>query len=179
MTSANAAGDVPPNPDQPRLAPRVIDARNAYLVTSLMRDVVRRGTGAGAMVLKRNDLAGKTGTTNDYRDAWFSGFNAKIVATAWVGFDDFSSLGSREFGAKSALPIWIGFMRAALNGMDEQPFDMPPGITTARIDRDSGLLAPAGDPDSMIEYFKTEDVNQLATRPDQQNEEQREAYDVF
>lgn len=179
VTSANAAGDVPPNPDQPRLAPRVIDARNAYLVTSLMRDVVRRGTGAGAMVLKRNDLAGKTGTTNDYRDAWFSGFNARLVATAWVGFDDFSSLGSREFGAKSALPIWIGFMRAALNGVDEQPFDMPPGITTARIDRDSGLLAPAGDPDSMIEYFKTEDVNQLATRPDQQNEEQREAYDVF
>jgi penicillin-binding protein 1A len=179
VTSVNATGDVPPITGQPRLAPRVIDARNAYLVTSLMRDVVRRGTGAGAMVLKRNDLAGKTGTTNDYRDAWFSGFNARIVATAWVGFDDFSSLGSREFGAKSALPIWIGFMRAALNCMDEQPFDMPQGITTARIDRDSGLLAPAGDPDSMIEYFKTEDVNQLATRPDQQNEEQREAYDVF
>ena len=165
--------------DQPRLAPRVIDARTAFLVTSLMRDVVRRGTGSGAMVLKRNDLAGKTGTTNDYRDAWFSGFNARVVATAWVGFDDFSTLGSREFGSKSALPIWIGFMRAALQDMPEQPFDMPPGITTARVDRDSGLLAPAGDPDSMIEFFKTEDVNQLATRPDQQNEEQREAYDVF
>jgi penicillin-binding protein 1A len=179
VTSANAASEVPPNPEQLRLAPRVIDARNAFLVTSLMRDVVRRGTGSGAMVLKRNDLAGKTGTTNDYRDAWFSGFNAKVVATAWVGFDDFSSLGSREFGSKSALPIWIGFMRAALKDMDEQPFDMPPGITTARIDRDSGLLAPAGDPDSMVEFFKTEDVNQLATRPDQQSEEQREAYDVF
>jgi penicillin-binding protein 1A len=179
IASARASTDVPSNPEQLRLAPRVIDARNAFLVTSLMRDVVRRGTGAGAMVLKRNDLAGKTGTTNDYRDAWFSGFNAKVVATAWVGFDDFSSLGSREFGSKSALPIWIGFMRAALKDMDEQPFDMPPGITTARVDRDSGLLAPAGDPDSMIEFFKTEDVNQLATRPDQQSEEQREAYDVF
>jgi penicillin-binding protein 1A len=179
VSSANAATDVPPNPEQPRLAPRVIDARNAFLVTSLMRDVVRRGTGSGAMVLKRNDLAGKTGTTNDYRDAWFSGFNNRVVATAWVGFDDFSSLGSREFGSKSALPIWIGFMRAALKDMDEQSFDMPPGITTARVDRDSGLLAPAGDPDSMIEFFKTEDVNQLATRPDQQSEEQREAYDVF
>jgi penicillin-binding protein 1A len=179
VTSTDTSTDIPPNPEQPRLAPRVIDARNAFLITSLMRDVVRRGTGSGAMVLKRNDLAGKTGTTNDYRDAWFSGFNAKVVATAWVGFDDFSSLGSREFGSKSALPIWIGFMRAALKDMDEQPFDMPPGITTARVDRDSGLLAPAGDPDSMIEYFKTEDVNQLATRPDQQSEEQREAYDVF
>ena len=179
IATANASAAVPPNPGEPRLAPRVIDARNAFLVTSLMRDVVRRGTGSGAMVLKRNDLAGKTGTTNEYRDAWFSGFNARIVATAWVGFDDFSTLGSREFGAKSALPIWIGFMRAALRDMPEQPFDMPPGITTARIDRDSGLLAPAGDPDSMIEFFKTEDVNQLAARPDQREEEQREAYDVF
>ncbi|MEO7012930.1 MAG: penicillin-binding protein 1A [Dokdonella sp.] len=179
IPSAHAETPAPTNSTELRLAPRVIDARNAFLVTSLMRDVVRRGTGSGAMVLKRNDLAGKTGTTNDYRDAWFSGFNAKIVATAWVGFDDFSSLGSREFGAKSALPIWIGFMRAALKDMEEQPLEMPPGVTTARIDRDSGLLAPAGDPDSMIEFFKTEDVNQLATRPDQQNEEQREAYDVF
>lgn len=178
IASAHAA-DVPADPTQPRLAPRVLDARISYLITSMMRDVVRRGTGSGAMVLKRNDLAGKTGTTNDYRDAWFSGFNAKVVATAWVGFDDFSSLGSREFGSKSALPIWIGFMRAALDGMEEQPFDMPPGITTARVDRGSGLLAPAGDPDSMTEYFKTEDVKQLAARPDQQSEEQREAYDVF
>ncbi len=179
IASANASASVPPNPGEPRLAPRVVDARNAYLVTSLMRDVVRRGTGSGAMVLKRGDLAGKTGTTNEYRDAWFSGFNARVVATAWVGFDDFSSLGNREFGAKSALPIWIGFMRAALKDMEEQPFDMPPGITTARVDRNSGLLAPAGDPDSITEFFKTEDVAQLATRPDQKDEEQREAYDVF
>jgi penicillin-binding protein 1A len=179
IATANASTAIPAAPGEPRLAPRVIDARNAYLVTSLMRDVVRRGTGSGAMVLKRGDLAGKTGTTNEYRDAWFSGFNSRIVATAWVGFDDFSSLGSREFGSKSALPIWIGFMRAALADMDEQPFDMPPGITTARVDKGSGLLAPAGDPDSIIEYFKTEDVAQLASRPDNQEEEQREAYDVF
>lgn len=179
IASANASSTIPPANGEPRLAPRVIDARNAYLVTSLMRDVVRRGTGSGAMVLKRGDLAGKTGTTNEYRDAWFSGFNARIVATAWVGFDDFSSLGSREFGSKSALPIWIGFMRAALTDMEEQPFDMPPGITTARVDKDSGLLATAGDPDSIIEYFKTEDVAQLASRPDTKEEEQREAYDVF
>lgn len=176
ISSAHADSAVP---GQPRLAPRVIDARNAFLVTSLMRDVIRRGTGSGAMVLKRGDLAGKTGTTNEYRDAWFSGFNAKIVATAWVGFDDFSSLGSREFGSKSALPTWIGFMRAALRDVEEQPFDMPPGITTARIDRSSGLLAPAGDPDSMPEFIKTEDVARLATRPDPQDEEQRELYDVF
>ncbi|MGB0135084.1 penicillin-binding protein 1A [Dokdonella sp.] len=179
ITTANASTATPAVAGEPRLAPRVIDARNAYLVTSLMRDVVRRGTGSGAMVLKRGDLAGKTGTTNEYRDAWFSGFNSRMVATAWVGFDDFSSLGSREFGSRSALPIWIGFMRAALADMEEQPFDMPPGITTARVDKSSGLLAPAGDPDSIVEYFKTEDVTQLAARPDHQEDEQREAYDVF
>lgn len=176
IASAHAT---PVVPGEPTLAPRVIDARNAFLVTSLMRDVVRRGTGSGAMVLKRGDLAGKTGTTNEYRDAWFSGFNAKMVATAWVGFDDFSTLGSREFGSKSALPVWIGFMREALHDIEEQPFDMPPGITTARIDRNSGLLAPAGDPDSMPEFIRTEDVARLATRPNPEDEEQRELYDVF
>ena len=177
ISSAHAA---PPAGDvTPRLAPRVIDSRNAYLVTSLMRDVIRRGTGSAALVLKRNDLAGKTGTTNEHRDTWFSGFNARLVAIAWVGFDDFSTLGRGEYGAKAALPAWIDFMREALRDVPDQPFDMPPGITTARVDRASGLLAPAGDPDSIVEYFRTEDVARLATRPDQQDEEQREAYDVF
>ncbi|MBN8480296.1 MAG: penicillin-binding protein 1A [Xanthomonadales bacterium] len=174
QAAAPAAGTA-----SPRLAPRVIDARNAYLVTSLMRDVIRRGTGTAALVLKRNDLAGKTGTTNEHRDTWFSGFNARMVATAWVGFDDFSTLGRGEYGAKAALPAWIDFMREALRDIPEQPFDMPPGISTARVDRASGLLAPAGDPDSIVEYFRTEDVARLAARPDQQDEEQREAYDVF
>ncbi|WP_440225418.1 penicillin-binding protein 1A [Dokdonella sp. MW10] len=180
IRSANAAvADVPRAPGEPRLAPRVIDARNAFLVTSLMRDVIRRGTGSAALVLKRGDLAGKTGTTNDHRDTWFSGFNASMVASAWVGFDDFSSLGRGEFGAKAALPVWIDFMREAVRDVEERPFDMPPGITTARVDRESGLLAPAGDPDAINEFFRTEDVARLATRPDQPSEEQREAYDVF
>ena len=180
INSAHAANDtVPATTGQPRLAPRAIDARNAYLVASLMRDVIRRGTGSAALVLKRGDLAGKTGTTNEHRDTWFSGFNARMVATAWVGFDDFSTLGRGEYGAKAALPMWIDFMREALRDTDEVPFDMPPGITTARVDRSSGLLAPAGDPDSITEYFRTEDVARLATRPDHQDEEQREAYDVF
>jgi penicillin-binding protein 1A len=167
---------------QPHLAPRAIDARNAYLVTSMMRDVIRRGTGAAAMVLKRNDLAGKTGSTNDHRDAWFTGFNAKLVASCWVGFDDFSSLGKGEFGAKAALPIWIDFMRTALKDMPEQPFDMPPGITRVRIDPASGLLAAAGEPGAILEVMKTEDATRLASQPAQTedtNGEQREAYDVF
>ncbi len=181
--SAHAGSDVPvPAMEQPHLAPHTIDTRNAYLVTSMMRDVIRRGTGAAAMVLKRNDLAGKTGSTNDHRDAWFTGFNSKLVASCWVGFDDFSSLGKGEFGAKAALPIWIDFMRVALKDTPEQPFDMPSGITKVRIDPASGLLAAAGEPGAILEVMKTEDATRLASQPAQtqdQATEQREAYDVF
>ncbi len=181
VASATAA----PSPDPAtaaRHAPRVLDARTAYLITSMMRDVIRRGTGRGAMVLKRDDLAGKTGTTNDHRDAWFSGFDVKLVATAWVGFDDFSSLGRGEFGAKAALPMWIDFMRSALDGVPEQAFDMPPGISRARIDAQTGLLAPASDPNAILEVFKTEDIPRLEAQTAQQGAQgvdQTKAYDVF
>ncbi|HET6546580.1 MAG TPA: penicillin-binding protein 1A [Rhodanobacteraceae bacterium] len=166
---------------QPHLAPRAIDMRNAYLITSLMRDVIRRGTGSAAMELKRTDLAGKTGSTNDFRDAWFSGFNPDLVASCWVGLDDFGSLGHGEFGAKAALPIWIDFMREALKNIPVEHFDMPPGITTARIDPATGLLAPASQSGAILEVFKVEDVARLAAQsnPSRQNNEQREAYDVF
>ena len=180
--SATAAPTPAAGPSgQPHLAPRVIDVRNAYLVTSLMRDVVRRGTGAAAMVLKRNDLAGKTGSTNDHRDAWFTGFNSRLVASCWVGFDDFGSLGRGEFGAKAALPIWIDFMRTALKDVPEQPFDMPPGISKVRIDPATGALASAADSGAILEVLKSEDVARLAAQPpqEQQQGEQREAYDVF
>jgi len=179
--SAHASAATTPA-GQPHLAPRAIDARNAYLLTSMMRDVVRRGTGAAAMVLKRNDLAGKTGSTNDHRDAWFTGFHAKLVASCWVGFDDFSSLGHGEFGAKAALPIWIDYMRVATQDLPEQPFDMPSGITKVRIDPSSGLLAAAGDPGAILEVMKTEDATRLASQPAQnedENGEQTKAYDVF
>jgi penicillin-binding protein 1A len=181
--SATAASAPPTRAQgQPRLAPRVIDVRNAYLVSSLMRDVVRRGTGSAAMVLKRNDLAGKTGTTNDHRDAWFTGFDGdQLVTSCWVGFDDFSSLGRGEFGAKAALPIWIDFMRVALKDVPEQPFDMPPGISRVRIDPSTGALASASDSGAILEVLKSEDVARLAAQPQdqQQKGEQREAYDVF
>src|SRR5690606_37671035 len=93
----------------PRLAPRTQSAQVNYLISDMMRDVVQRGTGVRAMAIGRNDLAGKTGTTNEYRDAWFSGFNPRIVTTVWVGFDDFSTLGSGEYGGRAALPAWIDF----------------------------------------------------------------------
>ncbi|MGB4860279.1 MAG: penicillin-binding protein 1A [Dokdonella sp.] len=168
-------------PATPRLAPRTLDPRNDFLITSLMRDVVRRGTGAGAMVLKRNDLAGKTGTTNDHRDAWFSGFNDQIATTVWTGFDDFGSLGNGEFASKAALPIWIEYMREALKDMPEHNLDMPSGIVSVLVNRNSGYLADAGDPDAMSEFMKSEDVDRLAAMPrsDLDETEQHEAYDVF
>jgi len=167
--------------DTPHTAGRAIDARNAYLITSMMRDVVRRGTGAAAMSLKRNDLAGKTGSTNDHRDAWFTGFNSGLVTSCWVGFDDFGSLGRGEFGAKAALPIWIDYMRAALDGVPEQPFDMPPGITRVRIDPTSGLLAGADDANAILEVMKNEDAERLAAQPPPTDEaaRQHDAYEVF
>jgi penicillin-binding protein 1A len=185
IRSANAASVPAPaaaEPGKPRLAPRTLDVRTAHLVTSLMRDVIRRGTGRAAMELKRNDLAGKTGTTNEHRDAWFSGFNDQIVTSVWVGFDDFSSLGRGEFGAKAALPIWVNYMRVALDGRPETPFAPPPGISTARIDPSSGYLASSDDPNSILEIFKSEDIARLsAPPPDAQLDEsqQGEAYDIF
>jgi penicillin-binding protein 1A len=109
---------------------RVIDARNAYLMDSMMHDVVRRGTAARAgAVLKRYDLAGKTGTTNDYIDAWFCGYHPTIVGIAWIGFDQPKRLGNGETGGSVALPIWIGFMEKALKGVSEAYMEMPSGLT--------------------------------------------------
>src|SRR5690606_37602722 len=115
-------------------APRVITEQNAYLVRSMMMDVIRRGTGAKAMSLGRKDLAGKTGTTNEQRDAWFSGYNNEVVTSVWVGFDNHEPLGRRELGGSAALPIWIDYMAVALQGVEDQPPAMPSGLAQARID---------------------------------------------
>lgn len=134
-------------------APRVITEQNAYLVRSMMMDVIRRGTGAKAMELGRKDLAGKTGTTNEQRDAWFSGYNNKMVTSVWVGFDNHEPLGRRELGGSAALPVWIDYMRVALQDIpDEQPV-MPAGLAQARIDPETGLLARLDNPDAIMEIF--------------------------
>jgi penicillin-binding protein 1A len=183
VASAQAAPTNDSDASTTRLAPRVLDARTAYLIGSLLRDVVRRGTGSGAMVLKRNDLFGKTGSTNDHRDGWFIGYNADLVTATWMGFDDFSSMGHLEFGAQTALPIWIDFMRAALDGVPEKPFDMPAGISTARIDPETGLLAPPDQENAISEVFRTEDLTRLANSPNQPTEAekkvQQDAYGIF
>ena len=108
---------------------RVLDPRNAFVMDSMMRDVVRSGTGALAgQRLPRSDLAGKTGTTSDAVDGWFAGYGGNLVAVAWMGYDDPKSLGGREFGATAALPIWIQYMREALKGKPESQLPVPPGL---------------------------------------------------
>ncbi|MGN6086699.1 penicillin-binding protein 1A [Trinickia sp.] len=113
-----------------RDAPRSISAGNAYLMNSLLHSVATSGTGAGTNVLHRTDLAGKTGTTNDAKDGWFAGYQPTLVAVAWMGYDQPKSLGSREFGAQLALPIWVDYMGRALRGVPDQPMPMPQDVAT-------------------------------------------------
>ena len=126
-------------------AEQAIDPRNAFVMTTLLREVVRAGTATSAMKLGRKDLAGKTGTTNDSYDAWFAGFNSSLVGVAWVGFDQPKSLGERETGGGVALPIWVNFMRSAMKGMPETPLKPPPGVISATTGSDSeSLVESAG-----------------------------------
>ncbi|GAA0887748.1 penicillin-binding protein 1A [Rhodanobacter soli] len=174
---ADAHGD---GAHPPVLAPRVLEARNDYLVVSLMKDVILRGTGSAARALERDDLAGKTGSTNDHRDAWFVGFNGEVSTAVWMGFDDYSSLGRGEFGAKAALPIWMAYMGSALKDLPSSTLPMPPGISTVLVNRYSGLPASSGDPDGINEMFKVEDVDRLRSQAAQQKEQdQQHAYDIF
>ena len=135
-------------------APRAIDARNAYIIQDMMRDVIRRGTGRRALTLGRRDLSGKTGTSNDRRDAWFGGFNGDIAAIVWVGYDDDQPLGPGEEGSRTALPVWIQFMERALAGVPENQMEMPPGILRQRIDRETGCPARAGQRNTTFELFR-------------------------
>ena len=125
-------------------------------MNSMTRDVIKYGTGRRALVLKRQDISGKTGTTNDQRDAWFYGYNANIVGVAWVGFDKFQPLGSRETGARAALPIWVEYMKTALEDLPESILPEPTGLVYARINKTTGKLARPDDQDTMFEVFRTE-----------------------
>ncbi|MCY3751578.1 MAG: penicillin-binding transpeptidase domain-containing protein, partial [Gammaproteobacteria bacterium] len=141
-------------PVDQKIAERVVNPQNIWIMNDLTRDVVRRGTGARAYrELKRDDLSGKTGTTNEQRDAWFAGFNPSVVAVAWMGFDDFSPMGQGETGSRSALSIWIEYMRAALKDMPVTPVARPADIVTIRINRETGCPAKAGDGNADFEVF--------------------------
>ena len=137
-------------------AERVLDPRTTYIMTSMLRDVIRQGTARKALSLKRNDLAGKTGTTNDQKDSWFSGYNGDFVTTVWAGFDQPQSLGRTEYGGTVALPIWIRYMDVALDKLPEHMQPEPPGLLNLRIDPETGLAASSGTPGAFFELFKKE-----------------------
>ncbi|MFT5656809.1 MAG: penicillin-binding protein 1A [Gammaproteobacteria bacterium] len=135
-------------------APRVITPQNAFIMRSIMREVVQRGTAVRAKALGRKDIGGKTGTTNNQVDAWFSGFNDKVVTTAWVGFDNQQTLGARETGGRAALPMWIEYMRSALNGLPENLEQQPEDMVTVKIDRETGKRADRHTANSLFEIFR-------------------------
>jgi len=141
-------------PAAPRFAEQVLDERTAYIMTSMLQDVIKRGTGRRALALGRDDIAGKTGTTND---CWFSGYNADLVTTVWAGFDQPQSLGRNEYGGTVALPIWMNYMGAVLKDMPEHPPAEPDGLLKLRIDPVSGRAATPSTPDAYFEVFKSED----------------------
>jgi penicillin-binding protein 1A len=149
VPSQGAVTSIPPE----KRAPRAISAANAYVMTDIMTDVVQRGTAQRAKVLGRTDIAGKTGTTSDRRDAWFVGFNADLAAAAWVGFDQERSLGETEEGGHTALPMWIYFMQEALRDKPEHRLPEPPGIVRMWVSRTSGAPSSAGSGGAIFEAF--------------------------
>ncbi|WP_405119177.1 penicillin-binding protein 1A [Pseudomonas leptonychotis] len=146
-----------PLPPEPVQAEQIIDGRTAYIMTSMLQDVIKRGTGRRAMALGRDDLAGKTGTTNESKDSWFSGYNADYITTVWAGFDQPESLGRNEYGGTVALPIWMSYMAAALKDKPSHVLPEPEGILTLRIDPHSGRAASPDTPAAYFELFKSED----------------------
>lgn len=184
--SSKAVATVTPAPAKPIdptmvIAPRAIDPRVAFQMQSMMRDVVRRGTATAAKVLGRDDIGGKTGSTNDHRDAWFSGFGGQYVTTVWVGRDDFRSLGYREYGGKAALPIWINYMRVALKDQPERNPDPPTGMVQVTVSA-GGRLVP-GNGGGVVEWVKAEDLERMDsyTEPDAEPNTQpdEESFDIF
>jgi penicillin-binding protein 1A len=164
----------------PLLANQAIDPRNAYVMHSMLRDVIRRGTGVRARrELGRSDIAGKTGTTNDAADTWFNGYHPDVATTVWVGFPNHQALGAVEYGSNRPLPIWIDYMREALQGVPETFPDQPPGVVTRKIDPATGMLAKAGNPDAIFEYFLGEHLPEEEAQSAEDPEEVLKAVDIF
>ncbi len=169
---ALASKPKPAKPVDPTMvvAPRAIDPRVAWQLQSMMRDVVQRGTATDAKVLGREDVGGKTGSTNDHRDAWFSGFGGRYVTTVWVGRDDFKSLGYREYGGKAALPIWINYMKAALKDEPARDLDPPQGMVQVKAN-------------GVVEWLKVEDEERMQSEleaiPEADVQPDEEAFDIF
>lgn len=143
--------------------PRSIDERHAWLMDSMLKDVITRGTARRALTLNRQDLAGKTGSTNNHVDAWFVGYAPVLSTAVWVGFDNSTSLGRNEYGGQIALPAWVNFMKVALEGKPEIILPRPANISTVRINPETGLRARAGSSHSIYEHFPSENLPALET----------------
>ncbi|TLX23067.1 penicillin-binding protein 1A [Thermomonas fusca] len=179
--AAQPAATPPPVDPDILVAPRAIDPRVAWQLASMMRDVVKRGTATAARVLNREDVGGKTGSTNDHRDAWFSGFGGPYVTTVWVGRDDFRSLGYREYGGKAALPIWISYMQVALKGQPERLPEPPAGMVKVGVSA-NGRLLPGGE-GGIVEWVKAEDLQRMEeeslVEPELDEQPTEESFDIF
>jgi len=160
-------------PSNTAAAPRVISPQNAFLITSALHDVIEQGTAKEARSLGRSDLSGKTGTTQDQKDAWFAGYNANLVAVSWMGFDQPQSL--HEYGRQAALPMWMDFIQTTLKGKPQQAMPQPQGIVSVRIDPISGKRASADDPTSIFEYFMQPYVPTLTGDDQPQQQDQQPA----
>ncbi|MGY0505080.1 penicillin-binding protein 1A [Luteimonas sp. e5] len=168
-------------PEGTPIAPRAIDERVAWQMQSMMADVIKRGTATAARVLERDDIGGKTGSTNDHRDAWFAGYGGPFVTVVWVGRDDFKSLGYREYGGKAALPIWISYMKAALEGKPQISHEPPQGMIKVGVTA-GGQLIPGGG--GITEWVKAEDLERMESYidfgpVDGDVEPQEDTYDIF
>lgn len=144
-----------------RNAPRIIEERNVYIMNTIMQDVIRIGSAKKAKELNREDIAGKTGTTNEQKDAWFSGFNSNIVTTVWVGFDSPTTLGRSEVGGRASLPIWMEYMQLALQDYPNVPFTQPEGLVNIPIDRETGQAVPQDTPGALMEIFREENAPEI------------------
>ncbi len=160
LATGTSAAEIekPLTEEAPAEAKRIIDERTAYIMTSMLQDVIKRGTGRRALSLNRSDLAGKTGTTNESKDSWFAGYNSDVVTTVWAGFDQPESLGRNEYGGTVALPIWIDYMAYALKDKPLHTPQEPAGMMTLRIDPISGRIARPGTANAYFEIFKSEDT---------------------
>ncbi len=169
---AAGAAEPAPSEDAPVVAPparRVIDERNAFVMNSLLQDVIKRGTGRRARVLNRVDIAGKTGTTDQATDTWFNGYHPNLAVSVWVGFDDLRPMGEREYGSTTPLPIWIDFMRGALAELPVVERLMPDDVVSVKVAPSTGRRASADDPDAVFEVFFADNLptgsGRQASRP--------------
>ena len=175
------AAEIPEAVDQREIIPatRVIDERNAFIVDSMLKDVIKRGTGRRARSIGRNDLGGKTGTTNDAEDTWFNGYNKNLVTSVWVGFSNQAPLGANAYGSNTPLPIWIDFMEDALAGRAPAKVFQPPGITTMKINPDTGEAAAPGDANAIFEFFFAENAPQVPSSTEANTDATIKAVDLF